>query len=121
MCLTDESLDVQYIAYQKELLEAGLLVSSSIPGVYGLSGVFERIVEAFEKYVTRMGEHLSPEVISFPPVFSRRSYESTGHLDAFPNLMGSVHTFQGTESDHLNLARRKSDGQDWSQDLNATE
>ncbi len=121
MCAATDTLEAAYRQYQDALLDAGLLVASGVPGVYGLSGVFEGVVESFERYVTRMGAHLEPEVIRFPPVVNRKTYQCTDHLDTFPNLMGSVHTFHGNEKDHVELVRKKMEGEDWSKDLGATD
>ncbi|MBI3900086.1 MAG: amino acid--[acyl-carrier-protein] ligase [Gammaproteobacteria bacterium] len=119
MC-TKDSLEVSYQTYLTELLDAGLLISSGVQGVYGLSGVFEDIIERFEAYVTRMGAHLKPEVMRFPPVLSRHTYEQMDHIETFPNLMGSVHSFTGNEKNHLELMRKKTAGETWSADLAPT-
>ena len=95
MCTAHTSLEADYVKYQSELVEAGLLLPSGVPGVYGLSGVFEGVIEKFEDYVTRMGQDLSPEVFRFPPILNRQSYQRTNHLETFPDLMGSVHSFTG--------------------------
>ena len=121
MSPAESSLDNAYLKYRSELIAAGLLVPSGVAGVYGLSGVFEDIVERFERYVTTMGTHLKPEVIRFPPLLSRESYQKTDHLDTFPDLVGSVHSFTGNERDHLALTAKKARGEDWSKDLAATE
>ena len=107
--------------YLSGLLEAGLLIASGVPGVYGLSGLFERVVEHFEDYVTREGAHLAPEVMRFPPLLSRRTYEQTDHIEAFPNLMGSVHTFTGTAREHRELSRKRAAGEDWCAGLAPTD
>jgi len=88
--------------------------------VYGLGGTFEDVVERFERYVTRMGADAHAEVMRFPPLLSRRSYQQTDHLETFPNLMGSVHTFQGSEREALQLAEKKAAGEDWSAGLAPT-
>ena len=121
MCINHQTLDEVYHAFQQELLDAGLLVSSGVPGVYGLSGTFETIVEHFERYVTQMGQHLAPEVLRFPPILSRSTYLSTDHIETFPDLMGSVHSFLGNEKEHLQLVQKKEEGGDWSKGLTATE
>lgn len=121
MCITETPLQAAYVKYQAELVDAGLLVRSGVPGVYGLSGVFEDIIERFERYVTQMGKHLKPEVVRFPPILNRHSYQKTNHLETFPDLMGSVHSFMGDEKDHAALMRKKTDGEDWSRNLGATE
>src|SRR5258708_37860549 len=92
-----DAREAPYREYLDALLGAGLLIDSGVRGVYGLSGVFEDVVERFERYVTRMGAHARPEVMRFPPILSRQSYLRTDHLETFPNLMVSVHTFMGSE------------------------
>jgi seryl-tRNA synthetase len=105
----------------ENLLEAGLLISSGVPGVYGLSGTFESVVERFEAYLTRVSAGLGAEVMRFPPLLSRHTYRRTDHLDMFPNLMGSVHTFLGTGTEALELTRKNNAGEDWSADLAPTD
>jgi seryl-tRNA synthetase len=110
-----------YRTYLAELLDAGLLISTGVRGVYGLSQEFENIVEHFDAYATKMGADADPEVLRFPPLLPRQSYQKTDHLETFPNLMGSVHTFLGDERGSLQLAGKKAAGEDWSVDLAATE
>jgi seryl-tRNA synthetase len=119
-CLHPETLEVSYRTYLDALLGAGLLIDSGVPGVYGLSGVFEDVIERFERYVTRMGAHARPEVMRFPPLLSRETYQRTDHLETFPQLMGSVHTFTGDEPASLALAAKKTSGEDWTADLRPT-
>ena len=57
----------------------------------------------------------------FPPLVSRAHYERMDHMETFPNLMGSVHTFMGTDRDHLELMRKRAVGEDWSAALRPTE
>ncbi len=121
MCDTHNNLEADYKKYQKELIDAGLLVSSGVAGVYGLSGVFEDVIERFERFVTRMGADLNPDVVRFPPLLNRQNYLKTNHIETFPNLMGSVHSFLGTEKDVPEFARKKAEGEDWSRSLDATE
>src|SRR5262245_31210096 len=97
------------------------MIPSGVAGVYGLSGVFERVVEHFENHVSRMGAHLRPEVMRFPPLFSRASYQQTDHMETFPNLMGSVHSFMGDETEALEFGRKRAAGEDWTGGLQPTE
>lgn len=120
MCLSDEVLDNAYKQYQKELVGAGLLLPSGVQGVYGLSGHFEAIIEAFERYVTTRGKELKPEVMRFPPVINRDTYLATDHIETFPDLMGSIHSFHGKERDHIRMVQKKQDGEDWTTELDAT-
>jgi seryl-tRNA synthetase len=110
-----------YQTYQAALLDAGLLIRTAVRGVYGLAGAFEEVLERFDAYATRMGADRHPEVIRFPPLLPRRNYQQTDHLETFPNLMGSVHTFLGDERASLRLAGKKAAGEDWTADLSPTE
>lgn len=121
MCDTPSDLESAYRKYQDELVGAGLLVRSGVPGVYGLSGDFEDVVEGVDRLVSRSGADFRPEVVRFPPLLSRRTYHQTGHFETFPNLMGSVHSFLGTDHEHQALVRQKQDGEDWSRSLQPTE
>jgi len=116
-----DSLEAAHHRYLTSLLEAGLFIPSGVPGLFGLSGVFENVVERFEAYVTRRGADLGAEVMRFPPLLSRKAYAQTDHLDTFPNLVGSVHTFTGTSEDAIELARRKAAGEDWTCGLQPAE
>jgi seryl-tRNA synthetase len=108
-------------SYQHELIAAGLLIPLGVTGLYGRSGVFERVVDHFEGFVTRMGAHLEAEVMHFPPLLARKHYLCTGHLQNFPDLMGSVHSFVGNERDHLALQEKQQSGGEWTDDLAPTE
>jgi seryl-tRNA synthetase len=119
--VASDTLQDAYQAYLTSLIDARLLIPSGVPGVYGLAGVFEGVIEAFERFVTRMGADADPEVMRFPPLLSRRTYEQTDHLETFPNLMGSVHSFAGDDRAHQKLAATKAAGGDWSAELCATE
>src|SRR5262245_50385792 len=103
MCTKKGTLRSPYLNYQNALVDAGLLVETGVPGVYGLSGRFECTIECIERYVTKMGSHLAQEVVRFPPLLSRASYLKTGHLDTFPDLIGSVHSFTGGDKSHQEL------------------
>src|SRR4051812_48834283 len=103
MILSDEPVTMAQQAFQNEMVEAGLLIPLGVQGLYGRSGVFEGVIEHFEAYVTRMGAPLKAEVMRFPPVFSRQHYLCTHHIENFPDLMGSIHTFTGKDREHMAL------------------
>lgn len=118
MCISDQPITDAYLAFQKQLVDAGLLIPSGVKGVYGRSGLFEKVIDQFELYVTRMGADKEAEVMRFPPVFGRQTYMQTDHVETMPDLMGSVHSFEGNEKAHRALVA-KIDEQDesWSRDL----
>jgi seryl-tRNA synthetase len=103
------------------LFAAGLFIPTGVRGVYGIAHAFEDVIEHFDAYATRMGADAHPEVLRFPPLLPRASYQKTDHLETFPNLMGSVHSFVGDERGSLALASKKAAGKDWSTDLSATQ
>ena len=81
MCLSHEVLTAAYQGFLDQLTDAGLLIPSGVPGVYGHSGVFERVLEGFDQSITRRSAHLNAEVIRFPGVLNRQHYPTaTGTL-----------------------------------------
>lgn len=122
MCDEHGSIDEAYLEYQGALVEAGLLIPSGVDGVYGRSGVFENIIDQFEIFITRMGAHLNPEVMRFPPIVSRQTYLKTDHIENMPDLMGSIHSFSGSDKQQRQMiAKAHADEGDWSEGLTATD
>ena len=113
--------DDPYKKYQAELIAARLLIPSGVRGVYGRSGTFEYIVDQFEHYVTRMGAHQNAEVMRFPPIFNRAHYERIDHINNFPELMGSVHSFLGKEKEHSEMLGKFERKEDWTTSLSPSE
>ena len=109
--------DDAYGSFRERLVEAKLLIPLGVKGLWGRGGDFERAVEHFDALVTRHGRALQPEVMRFPPVFARSNYEKIDHIHNFPDLMGSVHTFTGTEREHRDMLGRFERKEDWSRDL----
>src|SRR6185436_11294012 len=99
-CIATESLTEAYRHCRNQLLEAGLLISLDVEGLYGFSGAFEEVIERFERHVTLRGNHLRAEVMRLPPIMARSNYLKLTHIDNFPDLLGSVHSFTGNERDH---------------------
>jgi len=119
MCLNHG--DDAYARYRNELVAAGLLIPLGARGLYGRSGVFESIVDGFEGYITRMGAHFKPEVMRFPPIISRTTYELTDHINNFPDLMGSIHSFMGADKEHVELVEQFQRKEDWGRSLSTSE
>jgi seryl-tRNA synthetase len=120
-CIATESLTEAYRACRERLIESGLLIWLGVDGVYGFSGVFEDVIERFECYVTIRARHLKAEVMRFPAVMSRTNYLRTTHIDNFPDLLGSVHSFAGNDRDHWKMLEKRKHGQDWTDELTATQ
>ncbi len=97
-----------------ELTEAGLLIETGEPGVYGASGVFDDIREGLDALISRSSEPDQAERLSFPPVMPRCHMEANGYLKSFPHLAGTVFSFAGTEAQAGEQYERASHHQDWS-------
>ena len=113
--------DDPYKKYQAELVAAGLLIPLGVRGVYGRSGTFEYIIDQFEHYVTRMGAHQNADVMRFPPIFNRAHYERIDHINNFPDLMGSVHSFLGKDAEHTEMLGKFERKEDWTTSLKPAE
>jgi seryl-tRNA synthetase len=107
-------------AFRDELLRAGLLLPTGVPGVYGRSAAFEDTVERVDRMVTAYGAEDRPEVMRFPPILNRSDFERSGYLQSFPHLAGTIHSFAGTEPAHRALIDTIAAGADWSAAFPAT-
>ena len=101
-------------AFRDALIDSGLLIPTSVLGIYGRSGVFEGVVMGIEDLVTRETAPDRPEVVRYPPVLPRHDVETSGYLDSFPHLTGSVWTLSGGETEAIELGERASRHEDWS-------
>ena len=112
-----EPSDAAYRTFREQLVAAGLLISMGVRGLWARGGDFERVIERFDALVTREGARLAPEVMRFPPIFNRAHYAKIDHIRNFPDLMGSVHTFSGSDREHRAMVGKFEEGSDWSRDL----
>ena len=108
-------------AYMAELVGAGLLIPTGVPGINGRSGAFEWIVEGIVKAVAHRSASDGADLVRFPPVVTRPNFVKSGHLRTFPHLSGSVHSFVGNDRAHLELLRKVEAGERWTDDLEPTE
>ncbi len=110
-----------YVEYRDALITSGLFVPTGVQGVYGYNGLFNEIINRLEQLLTRISQPLHPEVLRFPPVWNRNEYQCTDHLQTFPNLLGSVHSFVGGDLEHQELIQKYEKKQDWGKDLASTD
>jgi seryl-tRNA synthetase len=99
--------------FRAELISAGLLVPTSVDGLYGRSGAFEDIIEGIDRVVISAGTDQPSSRYRFPPVFPRADFDRTDYLASFPDLTGSIHTFVGSERDHAQILAIHAEGGDW--------
>ena len=107
--------------FTRELLDHGLLVSSGVQGVFGKNGAFESIVAGVDALVVDTAADLGAEVFRFPPVIPRALLERSQYLGAFPQLIGSVHSFTGDDAAHAAVLRTVQESGDWGRAFSSTE
>ena len=97
------------------LIHRGVLFETGVDGLYGRSGLFEQVIDGFDRLISRNGAHHGAEVVRFPPGMNRALFEKSGYLKSFPQLAGTVHSFAGNDKDHAILLDHLAAGEDWSQ------
>jgi len=85
-------------AFLRELLDRGILIDSTIPGLYGRSRLFEELRLQLIEVVRRVSAPDQPERLAFPPLIPRRQLEELGYLRSFPHLAGTVFSFEGDDA-----------------------
>ena len=101
-------------AFLDELVAAGLLIASGVPGIYGRGADFESVRLAVEALVTRASAGDSPESLRFPPLVPKRQIEDLGYLKSFPHLVGTVFAFDGDEREAADMQNTADQHGDWS-------
>lgn len=104
-----------------KLLEHKILVASGVPGVFGRSATFERVIAGLQAAITRVAADDGAEVMRFAPVLPRQILRQTGYMENFPHLCGSVHAFAGDNAQHAALVERVKAGGDWTPFLAQTD
>ena len=102
-------------AFLHELLAAGLLIETGVPGVYGQGPDFDRARQAFTDAVARVGAPDNAEPMRFPPLMPRFELETNGYLGSFPHLAGTVFSFSGGDGAALEQEQRAARHEDWSE------
>lgn len=107
--------------FLRDLLGAGYLIESGVPGVYGRGDAFERVRLGFDAKVTAASEAESPEHMVFPPLLPRRQMEDVGYLKSFPHLACTVFAFEGDEEQAAEQEERAEKHEDWSEHQEMTD
>jgi seryl-tRNA synthetase len=101
-------------AQELQAVRPDLLPDPDVLGVYGRSGQFSRIIDLLNAAITDLDRAVAPEVMRFPPVIGRRTIERAGYVQAFPHLLGTVHSFDGDQRAHGSLLQAIDAGDEWS-------
>lgn len=106
-------LELAAAPFRVDLVEAGVLVETSVPGLYFRSALFERIARGVAELVSDAGRGSAEPCLYAPPLMARTDFERTGYHRSFPDLMGLVSTFDGTEREHRQLLAEAGRGGPW--------
>ncbi len=113
--------DSCYIDLQESLVEAGVLMRSTVKGLYGKGRDFVLVFDGLDRFVTRAGAPDGAELMRFPPLLPREVFLKTDYLRSFPDLVGSVHSFLGGEKEHAAMLRTLEDGGEWADALSPSQ
>lgn len=108
-------------AFRQELLDAGMLTDGGIQGVYHRSFAFERLVRAVGEYVSAAGRGEAARQLHLGPVQARTTLEGSGYVTSFPNLVGVVSSFTGTEADVPAFLEEVAEGGEWLDKMGPTD
>ncbi|HEY8310517.1 MAG TPA: amino acid--[acyl-carrier-protein] ligase [Gemmatimonadaceae bacterium] len=117
----ETAIDAARSEYLDALLSNGVITDTGVPGVYGKSRDFERVLGGFDRFVTESGVDQNAEVLRFPPVINRADFERSGYLKSFPHLTGTIHGFRGSERDHAQMLRMLESGEEWTGHFHSTD
>ncbi|WP_080494808.1 amino acid--[acyl-carrier-protein] ligase [Burkholderia ubonensis] len=107
-------------SYLATLINAGLLISTGVEGLYGRNATFEDVVDKLSELIGRWGTGKDVEVLRFPPAMNRQILEQSGYWKHFPDQIGSVFCFSGDELRHQRLLKCLDNQEDWTEDVKPT-
>ena len=90
-----------------------LPMATDCPGIYLFPEGFEQIIAALRTGIAELGAGQGYRWLSIPPVISRRMIERAGYVNAFPQLLGTVHSYAGDGRSWNRLAPLVADGGQW--------
>jgi len=93
------------------------LPSGPIPtgaaGVYLYPGPFEQVITGLRLGIARLAADEPSQRLAIPPVIARSTIERAGYVKAFPQLLGTVHSYPGDGRDWAALAPLVEQGGAW--------
>jgi seryl-tRNA synthetase len=107
--------------FHDELVAAGVLVDGGVAGLYHRSFGFEQVVRGVSAAVTAAGEGVATHRLHLGPLEARTTREDSGYLTSFPNLVGVVSSYDGTESEVPRFLESVEAGVPWLDAFRATD
>lgn len=106
--------------FGQELLDSGLLQDGGVAGVYHRSFTFERVVRGIEGFISAAARGEVNQQWFFSQLMAGSTLAKSGYLTSFPNLIGSVSSFTGGDSDAVALQEIVDASGDWASSLSPT-
>jgi seryl-tRNA synthetase len=108
-------------AFRDALVERGLLIPSTVPGVFGRGPVFHDLMVRVERMLDPTCREPGTTAVHFPAITPREVLRKTGYMESVPQLCGSVHAFTATDKELPALVRTVAEGGTWSPHLSQTD
>ena len=107
--------DSQPTADQPTVLPPGeaVLIPTGAAGVVLASAPFEAVVALLRRGITALAAEEDFPRLAIPPVVPRSLVERAGYVKAFPQLLGTVHSFAGSPADWKPLSAHAVEGGGW--------
>ncbi len=106
--------------FREELLRAGYLVESGSPGVYHRSFEFEKIVGGLETYISAAAGDDDREQLQMAPLILSSALVRSDYLASYPDLVGVVSSYDGSEAALPSLVDAANAGSDWAHFMSPT-
>lgn len=99
---------------QPEPTDSGALpIATDAPGIFLFPTGFEEVVAALRAGIATLGAGQGYRRLAIPPVVPRRLIERAGYVNAFPQLLGTVHSYAGDATTWARLEPLVAEGGDW--------
>lgn len=106
---------------RETLVSAGTIFQTAVDGVYHRSWDWERVLRGVEGHVMALRVVEDAPRRWFPPIMPRDEFLKTDYVRSFPDLVGSIDIFTGTDKEHRALLAVLEDGGDWTAHLTPAE
>jgi seryl-tRNA synthetase len=108
-------------SFLDRMFSKGVLHATGVDGLYGRGAAFEAVIDGLDRLISHLGGGDNAEAIRFPPGMNRALFEKSGYMKNFPQLAGTVHSFDGNEKDHMALLDAIHSGSAWTKGQAATD
>lgn len=103
------------------VIDAGLLLESGVPGLYGHGAQFEQVRLLLAARLSAEAASQGAETLHFPPLLPRRDLEAAGYLTSFPHLAGTVYAFDRAHDQDGGRSLGRGGAEIWAQGQSMTE